>query len=156
MSFNQEEKRKIIIENFNNPVKQISLVELKKKANNSQLFFFRSLGNCGDIIYLFVETENNFIKKIFFATDGQACYLTVASANIFCSWMEKKTVQEVKNEIVNVESMLEEKNYQLTCSLLEIFSNLNKFSSRLECVNLIIRSVKQILILKKWDQIEEF
>ena len=85
--FNKKKKRQIILENFNNRTHEVSLVKLQEISNSlsSPYHTFSSLNkNCGDNVHLLIQQENNFVKLALFASEQQACCLTVASTNIFC------------------------------------------------------------------------
>ncbi|RHZ36409.1 iron-sulfur cluster assembly scaffold protein [endosymbiont GvMRE of Glomus versiforme] len=149
LSFDKEKKRQIILENFSNPTHEVSLVKLKEISNNLKVPFhtFFSLNTgCGDTIHLLIQQKNNFVELAFFASEQQACCLTVAATNILCHWMENKKMELVKTEIENMEKMLQKQNYQLNnCSQIEVFNDLSQFPQRIECVNLVLRGVKKCL-----------
>jgi len=148
----QEKKRQIILENFNNPVYQVSLIELKKVSQLHAIPFscFRSSNNgCGDVVYLLLIPANNSIQLALFASDQQACCLTISSANILCHWMRNKKIDLIKEEIINLEKMLQGQKYQLlNCHPMEIFQDLKKSPRRLECVNLVVRGIKLMIYQK--------
>jgi NifU-like protein involved in Fe-S cluster formation len=87
LSFDKEKKRQIILENFNNPTNEVSLAKLKETSNNLNTSFhtFSSLNaSCGDTIHLLIQKKSNFVKLALFASEQQACCLTVAATNILC------------------------------------------------------------------------
>lgn len=112
--------------------------------------FHSSNTSCGDRIKLLIlktsQQGQETVKLALFASEQQACFLTVAVANILCSWMEKKEIELIKDEIGQIEKMLQGKNYQLNnCPQMEAFANLPDFPHRIECVNLVLRGIRKIL-----------
>ena len=61
--------------------------------------------------------------------------------------MKKKKFELVKEEINQIEKMLQSKSYQLTnCPQMKAFADLSdNFPYRVECVNLILRGIRKIL-----------
>src|SRR6185436_2338621 len=85
--FDKEKKRQIILENYDDPSHEVSLARLQEISNslNIPYYTFSSLNNsCGDTVHLLIQQENNLIKLALFASEQQACCLTVAAANILC------------------------------------------------------------------------
>ena len=86
--FDKEKKRQIILENSNDPSHEVSLTRLQEISNSLNVPYhtFSSLNNsCGDTIHLLIQQENNLIKLAFFASEKQACCLTVSAVNILCN-----------------------------------------------------------------------
>ncbi|KLL03153.1 MAG: SUF system FeS assembly protein, NifU family [Mycoplasmataceae bacterium CE_OT135] len=146
LSFDREKKRQIILENFNNPTHEVSLAKLREISNLLNVPFqtFSSLNaSCGDTIHLLIQQKKNLVQLVRFASEQQACCLTVAATNILCHWMENKKIELVKTEIENIEKMLQGKKYQLNnCPQMEVFGDLPQFPQRVECVNLVLRGIK--------------
>jgi NifU-like protein involved in Fe-S cluster formation len=60
--------------------------------------------------------------------------------------MEKKEIELIKEEINQIEKMLQDQSYQLSnCSQMKVFADLPNFPHRIECVNLILRGIRKIL-----------
>src|SRR3954469_6857644 len=137
MFYSPEEKRKIILDNYNYPSKQIELEELKKISENLQIPFstFHSLDQgCGDVIHLLISQKGDNIEKCFFSAQ-QSCLITVAFANILCSYLEEKTLKLVRELLNNCQRMVEKKEYNLNgYSNLELFSDISSFPNRVECI----------------------
>ncbi|RHZ35463.1 iron-sulfur cluster assembly scaffold protein [endosymbiont GvMRE of Glomus versiforme] len=150
MLYSPEEKRKIILDNYNNPSKQVELEELKEKSIDWQVSFvtFRGLdASCGDTIYLLIKKKDNFLIKLLFS--GQrSCLITVAVTNIFFSCLEGKRLNFAQKTLDNCEAMIERKEYDLeNCPELQVFNDIYKFPHRVECIKMIIRGIRKILNL---------
>jgi len=149
LSFDREKKCQIVLENFNNPTHEISLAKLQEISNNLKTPFhtFSSLiSSCGDTVNLLIQKKNSLIGLACFASERKACCLTVAAANILCQWIENKNIELVEKEIIQIEKMLKAQVYQLNnCSQMEAFQDLPNFPQRIECVNLVLRGIKEIL-----------
>ena len=148
MLYSPEEKRKIILDNYNYPSKQIKLEELKKISDNSQESFstFHSLDQgCGDVIHLLIIKKDESIEKCFFSA-RQSCLITVAFANILFSYLEEKKLKLVWELLNNCQRMVEKKEYNLNdYPKLELFSDISSFPNRVECINLVIRGINTML-----------
>jgi len=85
--FDKEKKRQIVLENSADPSHEVSLAGLQEISNSLNIPYhtFSSLNNsCGDTVHLLIQKENNLIKLALFASEQQACCLTVAAVNILC------------------------------------------------------------------------
>lgn len=142
-------KRQIILENFISPSHQISWEELKKLSQKLGLNYqtLQSLyGSCGDTVYLLLKKQAQVVEIARFASEQQACCLTVAASNLLCRWVEKKETKLVQKEIENLENMLAKKNYKLANSSMKVFQDLVNFPQRIECFKLVLRGIKKILV----------
>lgn len=148
MIYSSEEKRKIILDNYNYSSKQIELEELKKISENLPISFstFHSLDQgCGDVIHLLISKKADSIEKCFFSAQ-QSCLITVAFANILCSYLEEKNLKLVRELLNNCQRMVEKKEYNLNdYPKLEVFSDISSFPNRVECINLVIRGINSML-----------
>jgi len=148
MIYSPDEKRKIILDNYSHPSQQIELEELKKKSEEWQvpLATFHSLDQgCGDVIHLLIIQKDNSIEKCFFSAQ-QSCLITVAFANILCSYLEGKNLKLVRQLINDCQMMVEKKKYNLNdYPKLEVFSDISNFPNRIECVNLVIRGINNFI-----------
>jgi nitrogen fixation protein NifU and related proteins len=144
MSYSVDDRRKIILDNFKNPDKQLSLTTLKELNEKWKIPFltFRNLEDgCGDILHLLVRLKNNCIEKIYFAGQ-QSCLITVSSSNILCSYLEGKDRETGRKIITNFQAMLKGENYCLDdYPLLKVFSDITHFSHRLGCINLVVKAL---------------
>src|SRR3954465_8032176 len=115
MFYSPEPKRKIILNNYNQPSQQVELAELEKISTNLQIPFstFRSLdAGCGDIIYLLIKKKDNYLEKCLFSGQ-QSCLITVAAANILCSSLEGKDLNFAHEILNNCQAMIEKREYNL-------------------------------------------
>lgn len=148
MVYSQEEKRKIILDNYKYPSKQVKLEELKKISEDWKISYstFYSLDQgCGDVLHLLVINKKSELKKCFFSAQ-QSCLITVAFANIICSYLEEKNNQLTHDLLLNCRLMIEKKKYNLTdYPKLEVFSDIANFPNRLECINLVMRGINTFI-----------
>lgn len=148
-NYSLEEKRKIILDNYSHPDKQLEFEELNKLSNNWRVPFLtvRSLDNgCGDILHLLIVKKDNCIEKCLFSGQ-QSCLITIAAANILCSSLEEKDLEFAQKILENCESMIEKKKYNLEdCPDLQAFSDISQFSHRIECIKLVVRGLAKLLI----------
>ena len=148
MSYSVDDRRKIILDNFKNPAKQLSLTDLKELSEKWKIPFltFRNLEDgCGDTLHLLVRLENNRIEKIYFAGQ-ESCLITVSSSNILCSYLEGKDWETGWKIVNNLQTMLKGEDYYLDdYPSLKVFSDITHFSHRLGCINLVIKIVIEAL-----------
>ena len=90
----KKKRRQIIIENFNKPTHEVSLIKLQETSQVLKIAFhtFYSLNtSCGDKINLLIQKrtpkqgQNSIVKLALFSSEQQSCCLTTAAANILCS-----------------------------------------------------------------------
>ncbi|CAG8455049.1 21694_t:CDS:2 [Gigaspora margarita] len=136
MSYSPNEKRKIILDNFNYPTHQLKLEKLKEISQKWQMPFFtfrNQEGNCGDILHLLIKKQSNCLEKIYFSGQ-ESCLLTISSSSILFSYLEKKNLEVGRKIIVNFQRMIKGENYFLDdYPHLKVFSDLPKFPHRQEC-----------------------
>ena len=148
MLYSPEQKRKIILDNYSCPSQQVELAELKKKSVEWEVPFstFRSLDSgCGDIIHLLVKKKANHLKKCLFSGQ-QSCLITVATANILCSYLEEKGLDSAQEILKNCQAMAEKKKYNLeSCPDLQAFSDIPNFPHRVECIKLVVRGLIKLV-----------
>ena len=148
MLYSPEQKRKIILDNYSQPSKQMELEKLKKKSAEWQVPFstFHSLDQgCGDIIHLLIIKKENCLKECLFAGQ-QSCLITVAAANILCSCLERKDLNVAHKILKNCEAMIEKKEYNLeNYPNLQVFNDITQFPHRIECLKLVVRSLIELV-----------
>ena len=136
--------KKIILNHYSFPTKQVNFEELQKISRSWQVpfFTFRSIEQgCGDVLHLLVKKEGGCLEKCLFSA-SQSCLITIAAANIFCESCEGKNKDFIQNLTNNCQAMLEGKKYNLDiCPDLQAFSDLVKFPNRLECLQIVIRGM---------------
>ena len=135
---NQDLKRTIILENYQNPTNR-GLIDddsyIKVNMNNE---------SCIDEINLMVKVENNVITDIRF--DGEACAICTSATSILINTLVGKTVDEVKNIYENYEKMINEEEYN--DEILEdaiVYSDIAKQPNRKKCALLPWWGIKKII-----------
>ena len=135
---NEDIKRTIILENYQNP-KNRGLID-----DNSYDMINTNSKSCIDQIDLQVKIENDIIKDIRF--DGEACAICTSSTSIMINSLIGKTTSEALNIINNFENMIDEKNYDE--DLLEeavVYSDIAKQPNRKNCALLTWKGLKELL-----------
>ena len=133
-----ELKKEIILDNYNNPFNKDGSDELNyEKINNNS-------ASCIDDIDLYVLVKDNIIKDIHF--NGEACAISTASTSIMLKNIIGKSVLEALKYIDNVMNMVNELEYDE--DLLEegiAFSEIYKQENRKNCVTLPYVNIIKIL-----------
>ena len=123
---NQNIKRSIILENYQNPKNRGLIGDssyIKTDTNND---------SCIDEIHLEVKIESGVIKDIRF--DGEACAICTSATSIMIQTLIGKTLNEAKEIYDNYIKMIEEQNYDE--DLLEeavVYSDIGKQPNRKKC-----------------------
>ncbi len=135
---NEELKKMIIMENYQNP-KNRGLVE-----NNNYKLINTNSESCIDQIDLQIRIEDGFIQDIRF--DGEACAICTSSTSIMINSLMGKTIDEAKNIISNFENMIEEKKYSKEI-LKEavVYCDIAKQPNRKKCALLTWQGIKKLL-----------
>lgn len=134
----QNTKRSIILEHYQNPVNK-GLIEdntYKKVNMNNE--------SCIDEIDLMVKIENNVIKDIKF--DGEACAICTSSTSIMIDTLIGKNKEQAQNIINNFYNMIEEKDYNE--ELLEqacVYNDIAKQPNRKKCALLPWWGIEKII-----------
>lgn len=135
---NEELKKMIILENYQNP-KNRGLINdntYKEINTNSE--------SCIDQIDLQVKIEKGIIKDIRF--DGEACAICTSSTSIMINSLIGKSVEEARKIIFNFENMIEEKEYdEKILNEAVIYSDIAKQPNRKKCALLTWQGVKTLL-----------
>ena len=123
---NQELKRSIILEHYQNPKNKglIDSEEYIKVNMNSD--------SCIDEVNLMFKIKNDKIEDIKF--DGEACAICTSSTSIMTDTLIGKTVKEAENIISNYYSMIDEKKYD--ADVLEqanVYDDIYKQPNRKKC-----------------------
>jgi len=135
---NEELKKIIILENYQNP-KNRGLIDdnsYKKINTNSE--------SCIDEIDLQIKIENNIIKDIRF--DGEACAICTSSTSIMINLLLNKTIEEAKKIIDNFENMIDENEYN--SDILKeavVYNDIAKQPNRKKCALLTWQGIKKII-----------
>ena len=135
---NENIKRTIILENYQNP-KNRGLIEddsYELKNTNSE--------SCIDQIDLQIKVENDIVKDIRF--DGEACAICTSSTSIMINSLIGKKINETLEIIDNFEKMINEKEYD--AELLGeaiVYSDIAKQPNRKKCALLTWEGTKEVL-----------
>ena len=97
----QELKREIILEHFQNPInKELVNDEHYHKYNNKN-------PNCIDNLDIYVLIEDDIIKDIKFM--GEACAISTSSTSIMIKNLINKSIKDAKEYITNFYNMIDER-----------------------------------------------
>lgn len=138
----QNLKRSILLENFQNPVNK-GLIDdssyIKINTNNE---------SCIDELDFMLKIENNIITDIRF--DGEACAISTSTASIMIKTLINKTVDEALNIINNYQNMINEQEYNP--EILEeavVYDEIYKQPNRKKCALLPWNGIKEVLLKYK-------
>ena len=134
----QEEKRNIILENYQNP-KNKGLDDNKTylKSNTSN-------ESCIDEINLMAKIEND--KMIDIKFDGEACAICMSSTSLMIKTLLNKSLKEINEIYENFENMINEKNFkkELLNDLIA-YEDIAKQPNRKKCALLPWWGIKKII-----------
>lgn len=138
MTMNEDIKRTIILENYQNP-KNRGLIEDKSyeviKTNSE---------SCIDQIDLQIKVENNIVKDIRF--DGEACAICTSSTSILINMLIGKKIDKALKIIDNFENMINEKEYsEKLLGEAIVYSDIAKQPNRKKCALLTWEGTKEVL-----------
>lgn len=136
---NEELKKMIILENYQNP-KNRGLIKddsYKKINTNSE--------SCIDQIDLQVKLKNGIISDIRF--DGEACAICTSSTSIMINSLLDKNLEEAQDIISNFENMIEEKEYnEDVLKEAVVYSDIAKQPNRKKCALLTWQGMKKVIM----------
>lgn len=128
IQMDQDLKRSIILDHYQNPRNK----ELVK--DNSYVLENMNNTSCIDEVNIQVKVnEQGIVEDVRF--DGEACAMCTSSASIMVETLIGKTIDEVKNILVNYNNMIDEKEYD--SEVLEqaiVYSDVYKQPNRKKCV----------------------
>jgi len=129
-----ELKREIILEHFQNPFNKENVDDEKYEKYNTRN------PNCIDNLDLYVLIKNNVIKDIKFM--GEACAISTASTSIMIKNLIGKNINEVKKYIENFYHMCDELEYDYD-NLNEaiVFEDIYKQQNRKNCALLPYKGI---------------
>ncbi len=138
MDMNEELKRIIILENYQNP-KNRGLID-----DNTYETINTNSASCIDQIDLQVKIEDGIIKDIRF--DGEACAICTSSTSIMINTLIGKTEEEAMNIIKNYQNMIEEKEYnEDILKEAVVYCDIAKQPNRKKCATLTWDGMKELL-----------
>ena len=136
---NEELKKMIIMENYQNP-KNRGLIK-----DNTYKYINTNSESCIDQIDLQVKLENGIIKDIRF--DGEACAICTSSTSIMINNLLNKNISDAKDIISNFENMIEEKEYDKEIIReAVVYSDIAKQPNRKKCALLTWQGMKKIIM----------
>lgn len=138
---NDELKRSIILDNYQNPAN-------RDRINDSKYIKLNTRSNsCIDNIDLYLLIENNIIKDLKF--DGEACVICISTTSIMTKLLIGKTLEEAKKIILNYNNMIDEKDYDKDI-LKEaiVYNDIVKQPSRKNCATLSWKGIEKELSQK--------
>lgn len=127
MHMNPDLKRSIILEHYQNP-KNKNLVD-----DNSYILKNMNNESCIDEVNVQVKIEDGIVKDVRF--DGEACAMCTSSSSIMVETLIGKTIDEVKEILINYNNMIDEKEYNP--DILEsaiVYDDVYKQPNRKKCV----------------------
>ena len=135
---NEELKREIIIDNYQNPMNK----ELIK--DDSYLKVNQASESCIDNLDFMMKIEDNIVKDIRF--DGEACAISTSATSIMIRLLIGKSVDEIINILNNYKNMIEEKDYDKDLlKELNIYDNISKQPNRIKCAMLPMVAINKML-----------
>lgn len=134
----QETKRLVIVEHFENPYHKCTIEDES---------FFKSNTNsesCIDDIDIYLKLEDNIIKDLYF--DGEACAITTSSASIMIKNLIGKSIPEAKEYIANVEKMVNHEPYNIDLiKEANVYDDIYLQQNRIKCCLVPYEGIKKII-----------
>lgn len=126
---NNNDKRKIMLDNYKNPRNM-------EKINDDEYLKFNSRNvSCIDNIDLYIKIKNNIIDDLKF--DGEACVIAISSTSIMTELLKNKTLDEVLEIIYNYENMINGLEYnEKILGEANVYDEIYKQPSRKICATL--------------------
>lgn len=135
---NEEIKRTIILENYQNP-KNRGLIEDKSYDlinTNSE--------SCIDQIDLQIKVKDGIVEDLRF--DGEACAICTSSTSVMINLLIGKKIEDALNIIDNFENMINEKEYdEEKLGEAIVYSDIAKQPNRKKCALLTWEGAKKII-----------
>lgn len=134
----QELKRAIILDNYQNPINRgLDSIDGYIKQNSHA-------DSCIDDIDIAVLFEGDIIKDIRF--DGEACAISTSATSIMIHTFVGKSIKEAREIISNYENMIDEKEYdKAVLDNLNVYDDIYKQANRKNCALLPIEGLKRII-----------
>jgi nitrogen fixation NifU-like protein len=133
-----ELKREIIYDNYKEPTNK-GLID-----DDTYLKSNTSSESCIDNLDFMVKIEDNIIKDIRF--DGEACTISTSASSIMVKSLIGKTIDEVKEILLNYKNMIEEKEYNKELlGELCVYDDIAKQPNRKNCALIPLQGIMKIL-----------
>lgn len=135
----EEVKREIILEHYQNPLKRhLPQQEGYERVNTANQ-------SCIDNIDIYVDIKDGIIQDINFM--GEACAISISSTSIMIQNLIGMTIEKALEYIDNFENMINEKEYNPEIlKEANVYDNIYKQSSRKSCAFLPYRGIREILV----------
>jgi nitrogen fixation protein NifU and related proteins len=137
-----QKNRKLILNKFLYPKNKVK--ELNEKIYKEWISVYFKNESCGDEITFLLKKEKEIIKEIKF--HGESCALTTACADIFCDLLKEKNKNYFDEILFNFDEARRKKKYkkQIVQDLI-LFRDIDNFSNRINCINIVIDGLKKVL-----------
>jgi len=133
-----ELKREIIYDNYKDPINK-GLIE-----DNSYLKSNTNSESCIDNLDFMMKIEDGIVKDIHF--DGEACAISTSASSIMIKTLIGKSVDEVKDILLNYKNMIEEKEYNKeVLGELNVYDDIAKQPNRKNCALIPMQGVIKML-----------
>lgn len=137
------EKREIILDNYNNPQNMGVIEDETYYQVNSRN------ESCVDNITVAVKFNEDILEDIRY--DGDACAICLSAASVMSKELKGKTIEEAEEIIDNYKRMINEEPYdEKILGELIVYNEIYKQPSRKRCATLAIDSVQKII-----DEVKE-
>ena len=131
-------RREIILDNYNNPENR-GLIE-----DNTYLKVNTNSESCIDNLDFMMKIEDNVIKDIRF--DGEGCAISTSAASIMIRSLIGKSVDEVKEILINYRNMINEEKYDSEIlGELNVYDHICKQPNRKNCALLPSVAIDRML-----------
>ena len=131
-------KREIILDNYNNPFHR------KKTDDESYTKINTNSDSCIDNLDIYFKTEKDIIKDACF--DGEACAISTSATSIFLRKIIGKNINEIKKLLENYKNMIEEKPYNknLLGELL-VYDEIYQKPNRKGCALIPVKAIERLI-----------
>ncbi len=130
----EEVKREIILEHYQNPLNR------KKIEDEGYINVNSRNASCIDNLDFYVKIEDDIIKDIAFT--GEACAISISSTSIMIENLIGMNIKDAKTYIENFSNMINEKEYDKDLRKNAIvYDNIYKQNSRKSCAYLPYRGI---------------
>lgn len=139
---NDELKREIILDNYQNPFNKVETLE------GDYDLITANITSCIDNFDIFLKIEDKILKEVYFK--GEGCAISTASMSILLKSIINKEVNFIINFITNFQNMVNQLNYdEELLNEAIVFDNIYKQRSRIKCATLPYESLLNYLKERK-------
>lgn len=130
-------KRVVILDNYQNPYhKMIPDGDFVKINTNNE--------SCIDNLDIYFSVKDNCIDDVYF--EGEACAISTSATSIMLRNLVGKSVDEVKNILINYENMINEKEYDKEILKdLVVYDDIYLQPNRKTCALLPLKAVRKMI-----------